>query len=379
MKNGINKVSHPFALNLFFTGKCNLNCHYCFVDKSGQGNSTLDEKSLKKSVDLLFSYPGRRKSISFVGGEPMMEFLLVKRISGYALKLAKKKKIILDIIVSTNGTLLSQKAVDYFIKNKIILKISIDGGRKTQNKNRPFKVLAKRSSFGAVMENLDKIKFKNLKITASLVFTPGNIDDLIDNIKFLNSKNFHCIDFYPGYYATWQKKDLLKLKEVFSQFEVYYKNLFKSNKKVFKNFQIGAIFNKLEFSRRDNCGKINVGADGYFYACDKVFSLPDKQKKKYIVGNTETGLDNKKRNRLMKKLNKDFFKKNGLGCANCIFLNYCFCLLGHFIYFSNFKNAGLDKYIWKNLCFISKLYIKTVLELKKSLQNELRFISLYRS
>lgn len=378
MKNSENNVSYPLALNLFFTRKCNLNCHYCFVNKSGQSSSTLDEKSLKKCVDLLLSYPGKRKSISFVGGEPMIEFFLVKKITDYALKVSKKKKIILDIKVSTNGTLLTQKVVDYFIKNKIVLKISIDGDRKTQDKNRPFKTLVNKSSFDIVIENFDRINFKNLKIIASLVFTPENIDDLIDNIIFLNKKNFFCIDFYPDYYASWQKKDLVKLKEVFHKFEVYYINLLKNDKKVFKNFQIGVFFNNLELSRRENCNKINVGADGYIYACDKVFSLPNSKKKKYIIGNVQEGLNNKNRNETMIKLNQGFFKKSGLNCENCVFLNYCFCLLGHFIYFSNYNKKKSGQNFWKNLCYISKLYIKTSLALKKTLQYNDKFIKLYK-
>ena len=47
LKNNTEIVNDtPYALNLFFTGKCNLNCRYCFVNKEGIEDSTLDEKSL---------------------------------------------------------------------------------------------------------------------------------------------------------------------------------------------------------------------------------------------------------------------------------------------------------------------------------------------
>src|SRR5665647_190124 len=89
----INPKAHdtPHALNLFFTGKCNLNCTYCFVNKAGQENRTLDEKSIKKSVDLLFEYPGKKKMLSFNGGEPLLEWSLLRRIHAYASEKAKQK------------------------------------------------------------------------------------------------------------------------------------------------------------------------------------------------------------------------------------------------------------------------------------------------
>jgi len=366
-------------MNLFFTGKCNLNCRYCFVDKENQGNLTLSEASIKKSIDTLFSFPGKRKSMTFVGGEPMMEFNLVKKTYDYALALAKKKKVLLDVIVSTNGTKLDQKSLDYFSKNSAILKISIDGNKKTHDKNRPFKNMHGKSSFDSVMSNLKKIDFKNLKVTASLVFTPDSLGKLVENIKFLNSKNFYSIEFYPDFYASWKESDLQKMKKVFHQFEMYYESLFKGNGRVFKNFQIDAVFNNLEFRRREQCGKINVDAEGNFYVCDKVFSLNQRDRKRYAVGNTKKGIDNKKRVGLIDKINKSFFKKAGLGCEKCLLLKHCFCLTGHFIYFSNLKKDKQDADFWKNLCFIFKIYYKTSLSIKKALKNNQRFITLYKT
>lgn len=377
----INKTitNNPYALNLFFTGKCNLNCRYCFVDKTNQENLTLDEKSLKKSVDLLLSYPGKKKTISFNGGEPALEFPLVKKIYNYARKKAGEKGIILDVAVMTNGTLLNQKMMDYFIKNQTILKISIDGNKLTHDKNRPFKVTPKASSFDKVIENLAKINTGKLRVAASLVFTPKNLDHFLENIKFLNSRNFYYVEFYPDLYANWKKTDLKKMKKIFQQFEAYYIKLFKENKtsKIFKNSLLDTIVNGVEIEKMDKCGKIHINALGEFYLCDKVFSLEQKGRKKYVIGNAKKGIDEKERSVVLKNLREDFFKKSGLKCKRCNYSKYCFCPVGHYIYFTTLKKGNSANF-WQAFCFVSRVYAKTFLRIKGALRYNAAFARLYK-
>jgi len=377
LKNNTEIVNDtPYALNLFFTGKCNLNCHYCFVKKEGIENSTLDEKSLKKSVDILFSYPGKKKTISFNGGEPTLEFPLVKKIYEYARKEAEKRGIILDVAVMTNGTLLNQEMIDYFIKNKTIVKISIDGDKITHDQNRPFKINPRLSSFDTIIENINRINSGNLRLAASMVFTPRNISRFLENIKFLNSKKFYYIEFYPDLYARWEKNDLEKVKKVFKKFEIYYIKLFKTNKKVFKNSLLDTFVNDVEIEKMEKCGKIHINALGGFYVCDKVFSLGLDKRKKYIVGNIENEIDDKKRSSLLKKLRKDFFAESKLNCKKCQYYKYCFCPLGHYIYFKeNKKNVSAD--FWQSFCYVSRAYNETFLRIKSALKYNARFIKLY--
>lgn len=375
-KNNKITLDNPYALNLFFTGKCNLNCRYCFVDKTGQENVTLNEKSLKKSVDLLFSYPGKKKTLSFNGGEPTLEFPLVKKIYNYARKKAKAKGISLDVAVMTNGTLLNQKMMDYFIRNNTILKISIDGNKLTHDRNRPFKKKNQSSSFDRIMENMSKINSEKLRVAASMVFTPKDLDYFLENIKFLNDKNFYYIEFYPDMYADWKARDLEKLKKIFKQFETYYTRLFLLKKKAFKNSLLDTMVNEVEIEKMDRCGKIHVNAAGDFYVCDKVFSLKARERKKYVVGNVKEGIDDKTREKILKGIRKDFFQKIGLACRKCQNYRYCFCPIGHYIYFLNKEKQR--PYFWKSFCSIARIYSKIFLKIKSSLEYNDDFARLYR-
>lgn len=367
----------PYALNLFFTGKCNLNCRYCFVNKEGLGNATLDENSLKKAVDILFSYPGKKKTISFNGGEPTLEWPLVKKIYEYARKEAEKRGIILDVAVMTNGTRLNQEMIDYFIKNKTIVKISIDGDKITHDQNRPFRINPRLSSFDKIIENIDNLKIGNLHLAASMVFTPQNIDHFLENIKFLNSKSFYYVEFYPDLYAKWGKSDLEKLKKIFKKFESYYIDLFKNNKKAFKNSLLDTFVNDVEIEKMEKCGKIHINALGEFYVCDKVFSLEPQKRKNYIIGDIENEIDSEKRISFLKRLREDFFAESKLNCKKCKYYKYCFCPVGHYIYFKeNKKNVSDD--FWQSFCYVSRAYNETFLRIKKALKYSPNFVRLYK-
>lgn len=193
----------PHVLNLYLSTKCNLDCRYCFVNKKGWGDAVADEKSIRRSIDILFAYPGKRKTISFSGGEPLLEFDLIKKVYGYAVLEAQKKGIHLDAAVTTNGTLLTRGVVDYFTGNGIILQVSIDGERATHDCNRPFAASGDMSSFDVIMDHLRHLQPRPRDLAVSMVFRPDNIQSLIKNISFLNGQLFSMIDFFPDFYAQW--------------------------------------------------------------------------------------------------------------------------------------------------------------------------------
>ncbi len=369
----------PESLNLFFTDRCNLDCQYCFVNKNGHKENTLEEDSLKKSVDLLLEYPQAEKMISFSGGEPILEFSLLKNICDYAKKKALQKRKKLHMFVATNGTLLNQKIVDYFSKNNIAIKISLDGSKETHDKNRSFKNQSHLSSFKQIMDNLASIDTSRLNVSISMVFTPETIDNLLDNIKFLNKKSFTAINFYPDLYANWKKNDLIKFKQTFNKFAIYYVNLFDQNKvnNIFKNYFLDSIFNKVNSNKMSNCDKLNLSSSGQFYVCDKVLSIKDVKRKNYIIGNVKQGVNNQKRIESLRKIRDDFLKTSKLNCEKCQYYEYCFCPIGHYIYFSNSIEKNKNDY-WKNFCFISRNYSKIFLAINKSLEDNKKYIKIYK-
>lgn len=377
------KVQNNFSiLNLFFTGKCNLNCHYCFINEVSFSNSSSSEKNLKKTVDLFFRYPGKKKVVSFNGGEPLLEFLLVKKICDYAKKEADKKGISVEFALTTNGTLLNQNMVNYFEKNKFIIKISIDGDKDTHDKNRIFRGNSRLSSFDRIIKNIEHLEFRKLNVGASMVLAPNNINGLLENIKFLNKQKFYSIDFYPDLYANWKISDLAKIEALFRQFSKYYIDIFQGagRDKVFKNSFLDLVTNNSENKKIGSCEKLNSNVSGDIYICDKIFSLESRQRKGYIIGDINGGIDEKLRQETFKKMEEYLGRNNELKCGRCKYFRYCFCPFGHYVHFlAHISEKNNNANFWKSFCFISKAYINTFLAIKNSLKYNSEFVKLYRN
>jgi len=363
---------YPNSLNIFITEDCNLNCRYCFLDKTYK-ESQLTFPALKRAIDLLFSFPGKTKTIAFNGGEPLLEYPLLKKTCLYIKNKAEEENVKVNLATMTNGTLLSKDHCQFFEKNRVIVKISIDGDKKTHDTNRLFRDNPHDSSFQVIRNNLRNFNDKS-RIAASLVFTPQTVINLFKNIKFLQKLGFGYIEFYPDMYALWTKEQLDKFKKQFKQITSYYLSLFleKRLESIFKNSLLDSVLNEREIVGLEGtrCQKIHLAPDGNFYFCDKVFSLPISERKKYIIGNTKKGIDNNKRLELLNYFQKKCQKlsKQQNDC--------CFCPLGHYLYFS-FQNQNLKR-CFSDFFAVNKIYLDNFFLIKKKLTFNPLFAKMYQ-
>ena len=135
---------------------CNLSCIYCYgVDGEYGLKGKMDEETAKKSIDFLIAESKDQKhiSITFFGGEPLLNFPLIKKCVDYSNKQAKKASKKLSFSITTNGTLFRKEVNDYLNKNNFSVLVSFDGDQETQDKNRPF-----RGGKGSYDKTLPKIK-----------------------------------------------------------------------------------------------------------------------------------------------------------------------------------------------------------------------------
>lgn len=122
---------------LCLTHNCNLNCVYCYQQHDKRTVMTLD--TAKKVIDdVLVSVPVDRNGIIFslIGGEPLLEFKLIKDIYDYAIDKKTDKEI--SFFATTNGTVLTDEMKKWFSEHNdtFILGLSMDGDRDTHNHNR---------------------------------------------------------------------------------------------------------------------------------------------------------------------------------------------------------------------------------------------------
>ncbi|MDR2441579.1 MAG: radical SAM protein, partial [Planctomycetaceae bacterium] len=135
-------------LILEITQQCNLRCEYCCYGNSyssfrNHSRKIMDIEVAKRAIDeFLHRDSQERHAISFYGGEPLLAFGLLQSIIDYSNQLADdlgKQRPSFNL--TTNGTLLNDSIIHYFVKNDIAVLISLDGARESHDRCRKYNTI----------------------------------------------------------------------------------------------------------------------------------------------------------------------------------------------------------------------------------------------
>jgi len=128
------------ALCLHAAHDCNLRCKYCFASTGDFGHSRglMSLETAKKAIDFLLANSGSRKNleVDFFGGEPLMNFDVVKETVKYGRKREKELGKNIRFTLTTNGMLLNDEIMDFVNKNMSNLVLSIDGRQEVNDRVR---------------------------------------------------------------------------------------------------------------------------------------------------------------------------------------------------------------------------------------------------
>lgn len=181
------------TIALQVTQGCNLRCKYCsysgHYDNRTHNGKRMTKEIAFKAIDFLIEHSTDldRVSLGFYGGEPLIEFELIKECVEYAKAKCYGKKLLFNM--TTNVTLLTDEIIEFLYQNKFSLTISLDGDRPTHNKNRVY-ASDNRGSFDDVVRNLERIQ-KLHKDYLELIHINAVIDPTTD---FTNSSDFFAND-----------------------------------------------------------------------------------------------------------------------------------------------------------------------------------------
>ncbi len=135
-----NKQSVVKALCLHVAHDCNLRCKYCFADTGEfHGHRSIMPLEVgKKAIDFVIKNSGNRKNIEidYFGGEPLMNFEVVKEITEYAKKVGAENGKNFRFTITTNGLLLNDEVKEYVNKNMSNIVLSLDGKKETNDRMR---------------------------------------------------------------------------------------------------------------------------------------------------------------------------------------------------------------------------------------------------
>ena len=368
----------PDTLQIFLTNDCNLRCSYCFVSKEACRNRELDTEEIKAAIGFFLRSSPRQKIISFSGGEPLRRPAKLKELLRVLSRDGALRQDVACVDVVTNGTLLEGDVARWLNVEGVGLTISMDGKRETHDAARPWRFRQKGSSHARVVRNLKPLFRRDPgRLKASLVFTPSNVQDLLANIQYLRQLGFRSIDFYPALYSRWSSQALDALDTQFGRLCRYYLHLFRRARKKEDVFSCAAL-RHLTGGRLYGpfiCRKVSLCWDGQYYCCDKALSLPWAQRKPFIVGSAPEGFDNKLRLRLLRRQRREIKRITGQDCSACACVPYCFCPIGHHIYFSS---RGVDfKRYFPIFCRISRITISNFYKVWQQLKCDPLFAEIY--
>jgi CLI_3235-class bacteriocin maturation radical SAM enzyme len=185
-------------ITLQLTQNCNLRCSYCtYSDLNNIKQRSHSSKRMtfeigKKGIDFLIanSIDTETVNIGFYGGEPLLEFELIKKLVDYVKSEYKEKKVTYSM--TTNSTLLNEDNLKFLVDNDFLLMISLDGPKNINDINRRFAVNGN-GTYDIIVNNIMLIKNKYpayfKKISISMVINPQyNFDDI--NSIFKNNNIF---------------------------------------------------------------------------------------------------------------------------------------------------------------------------------------------
>ena len=131
------------ALCLHIAHDCNLACKYCFAEEGEYHGrrALMDFETGKKALDFLIENSGSRRNleVDFFGGEPLMNWQVVKDLVAYGREQEKLHDKHFRFTVTTNGVLLNDEIQDFVNKEMDNVVLSLDGRKEVNDRMRPFR------------------------------------------------------------------------------------------------------------------------------------------------------------------------------------------------------------------------------------------------
>ena len=288
------------ALCLHVCHDCNFRCRYCFADEGAYHakRESMSLETAKKAIDFLIENSGKRRVLEadFFGGEPLMNFEVIRETVAYARKRGEEcgKKFLFT--TTTNGLLLSDEVIDFFNREMENVVLSLDGRKEVHDAIR--KSVNGKGTFDLILPKLKK--FISLRGNKSYyvrgTFTAKNLDFSKD-VLFIADQGVDSISMEP---VVTDLEDLQIREEHLPAIETEYEKLCDE---YLKRYAEGRGFNFFHFNidleggpclakRVSACGAGNeyfsVVPNGDIYPCHQFAG-----DKTFCMGSVYTGIERK--------------------------------------------------------------------------------------
>ena len=315
------------ALCLHVAHTCNLNCEYCFA---GQGKYHGEDALMsfevgKQALDFLVKNSGTRKNleVDFFGGEPLVNFDVVKQLVKYARSIEKEVGKHFRFTLTTNGVLLDDDVIDFLNKEMNNVVLSLDGRKEVNDAKR--KTLNGQGSYDIIVPKFQNFVKKrgDKEYYMRGTFTRNNLDFTNDIFHMLDlgfkELSIEPVVSKPDTDYALREEDL---SLIYEQYEILAKEMIKRRREknpfTFYHYMIDLSGGPCIYKRITGCGSgteyLAVTPNGDFYPCHQF--VGDKN---FLMGNVKDGITNTKLRDEFKLCNVYSRKE----CENCWAKLYC--------------------------------------------------------
>lgn len=295
-----NRHTELKALCLHVAHTCNLNCAYCFAaqGKYHGERALMSFETGKRALDFLVENSGNRKNleVDFFGGEPLMNFDVVKRLVAYARSIEKEKNKHFRFTLTTNGVLLDDEVTEFANRECHNVVLSLDGRKSVHDRLR--KTVNGQGSYDVIVPKFQEFVKKrgdNFYYVRG-TFTKNNID-FTEDIFHMADLGFTELSMEPVVCAPDEPYALTEddLPILFEQYEILAKEMLKRKKEgrpfTFYHYMLDLEGGPCIYKRISGCGSgteyLAVTPWGELYPCHQFVGDP-----KYSMGNIYDGIQN---------------------------------------------------------------------------------------
>lgn len=345
------------------TRNCNLRCEYCYIEKK---KSVMPVETALKVVDFIFKStpPGEKMDIGFFGGEPLLEFELIKIITRSIKTHPLFNKGSTTFTVVSNGTIFSDEIADFFIKQGLMFGISCDGPPEVQDLFRYFP--GGRGSSSIVEKNIRRAIEALPLLMVNAVYHPSTISRLPMVVDYFSSLGIRKIYLTPDFSAPWSKKDAELLPGIYKQVAQKYIDYYLEGDPHYISLIDSKVTVILKggYQAADRCsmgrGELTFTPSGNIYPCERLIGSDDGEK--HCIGNIFTRWEPGRMCKQMKpvgEINRE--------CKICSISDFCMNWCGC----SNYFSSGYYNRVGPFLCASEKTSILTAFDVFQALENRL--------
>lgn len=201
------RIAEFTALHIFVvTLRCDHACHYCQVSRQNQDKHAFDMtfEHAMKALEFSFRTPSRQLKIEFQGGEPLLNFALIRAVVEKARELNQQHHKDLAFVIATSLSLVDDEILAFCKQHAIAFSTSLDGPAGIHDRHR---ILRRTSSHGAAVEGIRKVRntIGHEAVSALMTTTEyslDNVESIVDEYVRLGFKSVFLRSLSPYGFAV---------------------------------------------------------------------------------------------------------------------------------------------------------------------------------